>query len=79
MRRLVRRRRDEDGAVAVMAVILSVVIFGVAAIAIDIAPQRRRPHPAIRQRPREHVLPCVHYYEHHRHERGASRPRAPQR
>lgn len=30
------RRRDEDGAIAVMTVILSIVIFGVAAIAIDI-------------------------------------------
>ena len=36
MRRLVSRRRDDGGAVALMTVILSLVIFGVAAIAIDI-------------------------------------------
>lgn len=36
MRRLVSRKRDEDGAIALMTVILSIVIFGVAAIAIDI-------------------------------------------
>ena len=50
MRRLVRRRRDEDGAVAVMAVILSVVIFGVAAIAIDIgmlAMERQKLHDTV--------------------------------
>ena len=34
MRRLASRRRDEDGAVALMTVILSIVIFGVAAIAL---------------------------------------------
>ncbi|GAA5135308.1 hypothetical protein GCM10023339_73150 [Alloalcanivorax gelatiniphagus] len=50
MRRLVRRRRDEDGAIAVMAVFLSVVIFGAAAIAIDIgmlAMERQKLHDAV--------------------------------
>ena len=44
------RRRDEDGAVAFMTVILSVVIFGAAAIAIDIsmlAMERQKLHDAV--------------------------------
>lgn len=36
-RRVFGRRRDEDGAVALMTVVLSIVIFGVAALAIDIS------------------------------------------
>lgn len=43
-------RRDEDGAVALMTVILSIVIFGVAAIAIDIgmlAMERQKLHDAV--------------------------------
>jgi hypothetical protein len=50
MRRLVSRRRDEDGAVALMTVILSIVIFGVAAIAIDIgmlAMERQKLHDTV--------------------------------
>ena len=44
------RRRDEKGAIAVMTVILSVVIFGAAAIAIDIsmlAMERQKLHDAV--------------------------------
>jgi hypothetical protein len=44
------RRRGEDGAVALMTVFLSLVIFGVAAIAIDIATlamQRQKLHDAV--------------------------------
>ncbi|MFC7361798.1 TadE/TadG family type IV pilus assembly protein [Nocardioides astragali] len=44
------RRRDEDGAVAFMTVILSVVLFGAAAIAIDIsmlAMERQKLHDAV--------------------------------
>ncbi|WP_416955838.1 pilus assembly protein TadG-related protein [Nocardioides sp. T5] len=50
MRRPWSRRRDEDGAVALMTVILSVVIFGVAAIGIDIAMlamERQKLHDAV--------------------------------
>jgi hypothetical protein len=50
MRRLGSRRRDEDGAVALMTVILSIVIFGVAAIAIDIgmlAMERQKLHDTV--------------------------------
>ena len=44
------RQRDENGAIAVMTVILSVVIFGAAAIAIDIsmlAMERQKLHDAV--------------------------------
>jgi Putative Flp pilus-assembly TadE/G-like len=43
-------RRDEDGAIALMTVILSVVIFGVAAVGIDIAMlamERQKLHDAV--------------------------------
>lgn len=49
-RLLRRRRRDEDGAVAIMAVFLSIVVFGMGAIAIDIgmlAMERQKLHDAV--------------------------------
>lgn len=45
-----RRRRDEDGAFAIMAVFLSLIVFGMGAVAIDIgmlAMERQKLHDAV--------------------------------